>query len=98
LVTADEDDLFFYDEYYCLPSIKSREIGSADRVHVHDWAKKNSPARGLFCVDAIGFEPMTSSVSGKRSEPTELSVQIFGHSVIIIRKIEARCNKKMVNL
>ncbi len=26
-------------------------------------------------VDARGFEPLTSSVSGKRSKPTELSVQ-----------------------
>ncbi len=26
-------------------------------------------------VDARGFEPLTSSVSGKRSKPTELSVR-----------------------
>ncbi len=30
---------------------------------------------GIAEVDARGFEPLTSSVSGKRSKPTELSVR-----------------------
>ena len=50
----------------------------------------------VLVVDARGFEPLTSSVSGKRSKPTELSVRktnaLLLQSDDNIRKIRNQIN------
>ena len=40
--------------------------------------KMDAKGRPFFCVRITGFEPVTSCLSSKRSEPTELNPQIGG--------------------
>jgi hypothetical protein len=53
---------------------------------MHKKMHKKYPQKGIFYMaELTGLEPVTSAVTGQRSKPTELQLQIFLGGEIRIR-------------